>query len=225
MKKMYKIMLAILMVSAMAFGTAYACECVSMSHSNGLFYGHGDPTSTDGACVNDLYLNLDSNTLWQLQQVTTTESCGCNVTSYQWVQIDTLQGANGKDGTNGTNGTNGTDGNKFYFGAYDPQNLPANEGDIFLQTSTYNIYEYASGWTLIGNIKGATGANGTDGINGLNGTNGTNDTDPQTGANFIIDFIPPTASVGNNGDLFLDLTTKDIYMKETGLWYNLGPIS
>jgi hypothetical protein len=177
MKKMYKIMLAILMVTAMAFGIAYACESESLSHSNGLFYGHGNPTNTDGASENDLYLNLDGNTLWQLQRVTTGDGHGHDgVTTYEWVQIDTLQGANGKDGTNGkdgedgTNGVdgkNGADGNRFFFGAYDPENIPANEGDIFLDTRTYDLYAYGSGWAVIGNIKGATGANGKDGINAL----------------------------------------------------------
>lgn len=49
------------------------------------------------------------------------------------------------------------------------------DGDMYLRTTTSDVYKKASGaWTLVANIRGAQGATGAPGTNGTNGTNGRN---------------------------------------------------
>ena len=71
---------------------------------------------------------------------------------------DTGVKAQGKDGTNGTDGTNGQDGKdgaSVLSGILPPTETDGKNGDLYLNTNTYNLYKKQSGvWTLVGNIKG-----------------------------------------------------------------------
>lgn len=64
----------------------------------------------------------------------------------------------------------------------------ATEGQMYLDTSTYNLYTYSNGkWELVGNIKGADGQNGTNGKDGNNGEDGQNGQNGETPIIEIID--------------------------------------
>ena len=72
-------------------------------------------------------------------------------------------GTQGPPGTNGANGANGIDGSTWYYGSDAPSALHA-EGDLYINTSTDNIYCQQSGaWVLVGNIKGTQGIQGPPG--------------------------------------------------------------
>lgn len=61
--------------------------------------------------------------------------------------------------------------------------------------------------------KGDTGAAGTNGTDGTNGTNGTN------GKTVLNGVVPPTGSVGTDGDFYIDTTASMIYgPKASGTW-------
>lgn len=68
-------------------------------------------------------------------------------------------------------GPQGADGNSpdFIFGTTPPI-APANVGDVYLNTSNGDIYEFGpTVWVLKGNIRGPSGLNGTDGADGQDG--------------------------------------------------------
>jgi len=86
---------------------------------------------------------------------------------------DGKDGIDGKDGTDGKDGVNGADGATWYSGAVAPTSEIGSDGDYYLNTSSYEIYNKVSGeWKSIGNIKGADGTNGTNGANGEQGEQG-----------------------------------------------------
>ena len=78
-----------------------------------------------------------------------------------------LQGPQGNTGSQGPKGNTG-DSTKWYTGLVFPSNPKA--GDMFLNTSTYQVYRYSEGlqWQSQCNIKGIAG---TDGLNGNSITN------------------------------------------------------
>ena len=78
---------------------------------------------------------------------------GFNGTEAEW--LESLKGANG------INGTNGVDGNTWLVGTTVPNATEGNDGDLYLDYSTWDVYHKESGaWVLLGNIKGADGENG-----------------------------------------------------------------
>ena len=87
------------------------------------------------------------------------------------------------------------------------QQTAGNNGDMFLDTSTYNIYvKTTSGWQLVGCIKGA------DGSNGSNGTNGTD-------ANkWLVGTTNPEETTGAIDDIYLNTITGDIFQKTANGW-------
>lgn len=124
----------------------------------------------------------------------------------------------GKDGTNGKsayelavengfegdvtawiNSLRGDAGNKWFTGEGEPI-VTANEGDLYFDTISGEIYSYAADtWSLISNIKGSDGATWMTG-NGI-----------------------PT-SEAKESDLYLDLDTSDVYRYEGGTWKLIGNI-
>ena len=117
-------------------------------------------------------------------------------------------GTNGTDGSNGKDGTNGTNGATWTTGTSTPANTSGANGDLFLNTSTYDVYKKSSGsWSKIGNIKGAKGDPGDDGNDGGPGSKGDKG-DPGTAAGFdtpsasateLTIGSAPTASVSASG--------------------------
>lgn len=64
----------------------------------------------------------------------------------------------------GPKGDTGEDGATWLFGTSVPLSSAGKNGDFYLQTNTYDIYQKSSGsWTKKGNIKGATGSKGDTG--------------------------------------------------------------
>lgn len=81
--------------------------------------------------------------------------------------VDTYE-INYSDGTSDTfdiqNGYNGVNGNSIKASSGSPSDSSGRNGDLYIDESTYDLYEKASGtWSVIGNIKGATGDTGPSG--------------------------------------------------------------
>lgn len=110
---------------------------------------------------------------------------------------DGTDGKDGADGKDGTDGVDGEDGSSFLTGEGEPSSTLGNDGDTYLDLSTYDLYTKENGvWTKKGNIKGSDGEDGADGkdgkdgvdgkdgTNGANGTNGENGKDGENGAHY-----------------------------------------
>ena len=83
------------------------------------------------------------------------------------------QGEQGIQGEPGKPGEPGEDGSLWYSGEGVPSSDLGKEGDMYLDTSTSDVYQKGSdGWTKITNIKGDDGEDGEDGKNGSDGANG-----------------------------------------------------
>lgn len=67
-------------------------------------------------------------------------------------------------------GPQGADGNVILVDNTLPSTADRNEGDIFINSVTFDVYKYKAAsiedWILVGNIKGAAGQNGTNGADG-----------------------------------------------------------
>lgn len=86
-------------------------------------------------------------------------------------------------------------------------------GDMWLDTSTYNVYEMTEdGWLLCGNIKSPDGVNGTNGTDGKDGVNGTN------GATWLTGEGSPALSnvAGKPNDMYLDTKNFKVYKMNAG---------
>ncbi len=134
-----------------------------------------------------------------------------------WIgNIDTgisARGEDGKDGEDGINGIDGTDGNMWYFGSTDPSNTIGNNNDFYLNNKNWNIYQKSNNtWILVGNIKGQDGENGDQGVAGIDGVT------------WLTGNINPSNDSGNNGDLYLNIISFDIFTKRDNMWMLLGNI-
>ena len=115
-----------------------------------------------------------------------------------WVNVATLQGPAG------------TNGNIWLSGSGVPSSLTGNVGDFYLDTATTNIYKKAVGaWNLMVNLQGPAGSAGATGAAGA------------SGATWLTGGAAPTATQGNNGDLYLNTSTATIYQKAGGAWNSL----
>jgi hypothetical protein len=123
------------------------------------------------------------------------------------------QGSKGDIGATGPAGANGLDGAKWLSGLGVPSASLGVNGDFYLNTANYDLYNKASGaWTIATNIKGATGATGAAGPEGINGVNGLNGATWFNGANM------PSSNLGVNGDYYLNSVNGDVYNKISGAW-------
>jgi hypothetical protein len=135
-----------------------------------LLYGQGVPGSSIGN-NDDSYINTVTG-IFYLK------------TAGTWNQVFSMAtGPQGPQGTPGVNGTNGTNGNTLISGTTDPANTIGNNGDYYINLSTYGFFgpkasgAWALGVSLIGGAgatgpAGATGVAGAQGIPGVAGTNG-----------------------------------------------------
>lgn len=196
---------------------------------NGWLSGKGTPSNADGK-VGDLYLDLNTGDVYVKNN------------SNAWVKESNLKGADGNDGNDGAS----TSGNNWLTGNGAPNNANGNDGDLYLDLDNYDFYMKASGaWSKEGNFKGANGANGADGATGPQGPQGekgdTGAVGPQgpqgekgdTGATgapgkdgtaWLTGSEVPTAQTGKDGDFYINLTTGELYLKESGEWSNIGNI-
>ena len=71
------------------------------------------------------------------------------------------QGTQGETGPQGPQGNPGADGATILTGSENPQNTLGKDGDMYLNTSSYDVFEKVDGeWTLSCNIKGLKGDTG-----------------------------------------------------------------
>ncbi len=82
-------------------------------------------------------------------------------TGTEWVNAGPMRGPQGEQGNQGIAGANGE---KWFVGTLDPVTGEGDDGDLGLNTSSYDIFEKQVGtWNNIGNIKGAQGEKGDAG--------------------------------------------------------------
>ena len=83
------------------------------------------------------------------------------------------QGQRGETGDQGNPGKNGDDGKSFLNGEGVPSNSLGNDGDSYLDTTTYDLYVKENGvWINKGNTKGGKGDQGEPGEKGETGEQG-----------------------------------------------------
>ena len=115
----------------------------------------------------------------------------------------------GCSGTQGPAGNDGKNGSTWYSGTecVEEQGVI---GDFFYDTDDCNIYQKTeNGWVLISNIQGPQGEQGIQGSQGETGKNGSM---------WLTGSTAPDDSIGNDGDLYLNVTTCDLYQKNNGSW-------
>jgi hypothetical protein len=95
----------------------------------------------------------------------------------------------------GCGGSDGTDGKDGAQGPVGPAGVKGNDGE-----------------------DGAPGTNGTPGTNGEDGAPGTNGTDGTDGSAIVEGTGAPAASLGADGDLYIDTVSRDVYQKTSGAW-------
>lgn len=208
---------------------------------NGWLSGKGTPSNAKGK-DGDLYLDLNTGDVYVKNS------------SNAWVKESNLKGADGNDGNDGAstsgnnwltgngapNNANGNDGDlyldldnyDFYMkasgvwskegnfkgangangadGATGPQGPQGEKGDTG-----------ATGATGPQGEKGDTGATGPQGPQGEKGATGAPGKD---GTIWLTGSGEPTAETGNDGDFYINLTTGELYLKESGEWSNIGNI-
>ena len=142
-------------------------------------------------------------------------SCGISGQPGEGSSLD-LQGEKGDKGDNG---------NSVLTGEGVPANSLGNDGDSYIDTTTFDFYTKSAGaWEKKGNIKGDKGnqgAPGEDGLDGKPGKNGENGTD---GSSVLTDAGAPSDELGADGDFYVDTTAFDTYKKENGSWVKGGNI-
>lgn len=95
-------------------------------------------------------------------------------------------------------------GPTFLSGSTNPSSTLGEDGDLYLNTTTYNIYKKTDGsWQYIGNIEGDDGEDG----NGWHSGTGS-----------------PDYYLGKYGDFYLDTDAYDIYEKTSYAWTKIGNI-
>ena len=130
-----------------------------------------------------------------------------------------VQTIKGEKGEPGQNGQNGVDGSQIFTGTNAPATSVGKTGDIYINTSTWDFYKKnGSTWSLVGNLKGSDGSQGNTGPQGPQGQPGQNGTCVRTGNG------APLASLGVNGDSYIDLSTWNYYVKQNNTWILKGNI-
>jgi len=122
-----------------------------------IYSGLGAPDPTLGK-IGDFYMNRLTVAMYGPKSV---DGWGVGISLKG---SDGTNGADGANGTNGTNGSNGTNGKSILNGGGLPQNTFGNDGDFYIDLSTYIIYGPKAGgvWNLLTgtSLKGQNGADG-----------------------------------------------------------------
>ena len=172
------------------------------------------------ALVNDMYLNTSTGNVYRC-----TMAGAASVA--KWVYVGNIKGAKGetgaagKDGADGekgatgatgpagADGEDGADGATWLFGTSAPASSAGKNGDWYLNTSNWDIYNKASGaWTKKGNIKGDKGDKGDTGTRGSTITYGTAITGANTSGTIFSGSGIASALVN---DLYINTSTYNIY--------------
>lgn len=103
---------------------------------------------------------------------------------------------------------NGANGWRYGNGA--PESALGMDGDLYLDYADWNVWTKDNGaWTNRGSIKGEPGEQGGSGSQGSQGENGRG---------WHYGEGAPESRLGADGDLYLDFSTWDVYVKESGAW-------
>lgn len=139
------------------------------------------------------------------------------------------QGPKGDPGDAGLNGSDGKNGSQIFTGVGAPNNNGGNEGDIYIDTETGDLYTKGSvSWNKAGNLKGRDGTNGAQGPQGAKGDIG--ETGPQgekgdsgkDGSSVLLGKGKPSSDLGSIGDSYIDTDTFDFYSKDGNGWKKTG---
>jgi hypothetical protein len=188
--------------------------------------GSGAPSNGLGN-NGDMYINSATSDVYGPKAASVWTGIVCNIKGapgIQGVKGDTgntgaqgIQGVKGDIGNTGAQGVQGIQGNTGTTGnpGYSPLYIVAagapaggtgNNGDMYLNSTTSDVYGPKAGgaWgAIVANIKGATGNTGATG----------------TTAVWLSGAGVPSSGLGNNGDMYLNSTTGDVYgPKAAGAW-------
>ena len=157
--KKSKIFAALALSACMALGATGLIAC---SPNNGGNNGNG----------NSGYTQETDDPIMKVYKayVTSAQANGEEPLSYEEWYADLLANAKGETGDKGDKGDKGEDGaagkdgNTWLVGQTAPTAEDGNDGDLYLDYTTWNVYHKQSGeWVLLGNIKGADGEGGSQG--------------------------------------------------------------
>lgn len=163
---------------------------------NTILSGSVDPTDSVGN-NGDFYINTATSTLFGPKANGT------------WPPGTSLVGPAGPSGNPGAPGTNGS---AVLSGSGAPGNTIGNNGDFYLDTSTWTIYGpkangvWPAGVSLIN--QGSSGSGSGTGTGAGSGSD--------TGGHILSGSGAPSDSIGVDGDFYLDTTTSTLYGPKTG---------
>lgn len=194
-------------------GNTISLEAISTDGATWLT-GSGLPDDTSGA-DRDLYLDTSNGDYYAKASGTWGSPIGNLTGPVGPVGPAGADGADGLAGANGTDGMDGVDGATWLTGASDPTTEGVDD-DLYLNISTGDYFTKQLGtWTLTGNLSGPEGPAGVDGTNGVNGVDGVDGVD---GATWLTGSGVPDDLTGVDGDLYLDQSSGDYYVKSAGIW-------
>ena len=182
--KKSKIFAALALSACMALGATGLIACAP---NNGGNNGNGDSGYTQDTVdpIMEVYKAY----------VTSAKANGEEPMSYEEWYADLLANAKGDKGDKGDTGAKGDKGDKgekgngWLVGTTEPTAEEGNDGDLYLDYTTWNVYHKESGeWVLLGNIK-AEGGNGGAADNGALGTYELKANEPQE--------VPISVEAGN----------------------------
>ena len=175
------------------------------------YYGTYTPTLDNRpGQVGDYYIDQDDNKIYQL-------------TDQGWKEVANF--GSGTQGPAGQPGADGEDGVTPHIGA---------NGNWYIGTQDTGIK--AQGQNGVDGQDGVTphiGANGNWWIGtqdtgvkaqGQDGSNGTNGQDGKDGSSIITGAIDPNNTTGKDGDIFLNVSSYDLFKKSSGVWTKIGNI-
>lgn len=157
------------------------------------------------------------------------------------------QGPQGEKGETGETGASGAPGNGWRIGEGAPKDTLGVNGDLYLDYTTWDVYFKEDGaWSTYGNIKGEKGDQGAtgeageaggpkgeqgeqgpqgpQGEQGEQGPQGPQGEQGEAGNGWLYGSGTPAATLGKNGDLYLDYSTWNVYTKDNGAWTFRGNI-
>lgn len=109
----------------------------------------------------------------------------------------------------GPPGPQGPPGSQIITGSSAPTSSLGNSGDVYIQINTGDVYKKTGNtWNLIGNIKGPPGEPGQQGPAGQAGRN------PE----ILFGTEDPNNGIGNNGDLYINTNTGQLFSKLNNIW-------
>ena len=114
---------------------------------------------------------------------------------------------NAPAGPPGSEGPQGPDGSRIYVGSGAPSSALGVNNDVYIDFDNGDFYQKASAtWSVVGNVKGPQGEDGATGAQG----------DP--GSQILFGINAPADILGNDGDLYIDTESGDLFSKDNGTW-------